>query len=126
MTCDTHRVICAYRANPGYDPDQASELRKQRVSPFRNGDLVGVLNGGDEPELVKWLGIIDRRAVRRIDGAQEVALDFIAFQADLLTQTYWFPKDQSMVGCRIEEGALAVMDGARPLLKRRRSQSVGP
>jgi hypothetical protein len=94
--------------------------------PFRNCDLVGVLNGGDEPELVKWLGIIDRRAVRRIDGAQEVALDFIAFQADLLTPTYWFPKDQSMVGCRIEEGALAVMDGARPLLKRRRSQSVGP
>ncbi len=88
--------------------------------PFRNGDLVGVMSDRGEPDLVKWLGIIDRKAVRRIEGAQEVALDFIAFQPDLLSQTYWFPSDQSIVGCRIEDGALAVMDGPRPLLKRRR------
>lgn len=87
--------------------------------PYRDGNLVGIVTGPGEPELVKWLGIIDRKAARCVSGGQEVALDFVAFQADLLSQTHWFPEGQYMVGCLFEEGALAVMDGSNPLLKRR-------
>jgi len=85
--------------------------------PYRTGDPVGILNGCEEPDLLPWLGIIDRHAARRIAGAQQVFLDFCAFQLTLLDRTHWLNGAQAVVGCRVEEGVLGVTDGKVPLLK---------
>jgi len=98
------RMNCVYKTYP----------------PYRTGDLVGVVSEQDEPILVKWLGIIDRTGARRISGAKEVALDFAGYQADLLSSSHWLGDNQFIVGCLIDEGALAVMDGSVPLVKIRR------
>jgi len=87
------------------------------IPPYRTGDLVGILQGEDEPQLVKWLGIIDRNAARRIPGAKEVALDLISYQPTLLDHTDWIKPPRAIVGCLIDEGAMAVMDGQKPLVK---------
>lgn len=87
--------------------------------PFRNGELVGVLSCTDEPDLFPWMGLIDRHAARRITGAREVSLDFVAYQRHLLDKTHWLADGLYVVGCLIPgQGVLGVTDGAGPLLKR--------
>lgn len=87
---------------------------------YRTGDPVGILTGQEEPELKKWLGVIDRNAARQVAGAREVALDFEAYSLGLLDPTIWISKDVIVVGCEIPEGVLAVTDGGHPLLKKRK------
>jgi hypothetical protein len=74
---------------------------------------------GESIESVPWLGVIDRRAAKRMSGAQEVILDFAAYRADLLTPTTWLFDNSAMAGCMIEEGVMVVIEQGRPLIKRR-------
>jgi hypothetical protein len=67
--------------------------------------------------MVKWLGVIDRRAARTIPGATEVMLDFAAFQLGLLDPVQWLAENTAIVGCLIDEGVMAVTDGKTPLIK---------
>jgi|SRR5690554_1239994 len=82
-------------------------------------DPVGVLTSS-EIEVDVWLGIADRVIARQIPGAKSVLLDIEGWQPGLLDPCQWLPAGTYMVGARLPEGVIGIMDGKKPMLRRLR------
>lgn len=69
-------------------------------------------------EISRWLGIADRRLIRRLPAARGVLLDVECWRATILDNYQWLGPGVYMVGAQLgDEGVVGVMDGRQPMLK---------
>lgn len=77
---------------------------------------VGVVTR-DNIETAAWLGTADRVVVRQLADAESVLLDIESWRNTLLDSYQRIPAGTYMVGARIEDGVIGVMDGQKPMLR---------
>lgn len=98
------------------------EFRRRHNSTFStltdvsDGSYVGVLSN-EGVDLCRWLGVLDRGLARKVSEARSVLLDIAAWRHDLLGSYVWLDAHVYVVGIRTPEGAAAVMDSRKPMLR---------
>ncbi|MGP9831144.1 hypothetical protein [Marinobacter sp. NSM] len=87
------------------------------LGEYATFDQVGIVTStGIEYSL--WLGIADRRIIRRLPDARGVLLDIESWRCMILDSYKRLGPGVYMVGAVIADlGVLGVMDGRKPLLK---------
>lgn len=68
-------------------------------------------------ESAPWLGTADRVVVRHLTGAESVLLDIESWRNTLLDSYQRIPVGTYMVGAKVEDGVIGVMDGQKPMLR---------
>lgn len=87
----------------------------KEIGPHRDGEMLEL-----DGEFLPWLGIIDRAGARSIPGCKPVALDFAGWKLRETDGWVWLREDVVIVGCRIQEGVMAVIEYRKPMLRKRR------
>jgi N-acyl-D-aspartate/D-glutamate deacylase len=77
---------------------------------------VGIVTRADI-ETAPWLGIADRVVVRQLDDAESVLLDIESWRNTLLDSYQRIPAGTYMVGAKLRDGVVGVMDGQKPMLR---------
>lgn len=86
------------------------------LSAVGSRDAIGVVTRTNI-ESALWLGIVDRIVARQLPLASSVLLDIEAWRTTIIDRYEWLPAHTYMVGVRVEEGVLGVMEGRKPMLR---------
>lgn len=89
--------------------------RKFDLPSWCTEDHVMLLDGSEQ--CLRWLGTIDRVGARALEGAIQAPLDISGWRRHPNEHWQWVPAGMAIVGCAIDRGVFAVLDGDTPLLK---------